>query len=174
MASVISDADLFLNVSGGTLLRDEYMDCPRKVLIDSDPGWNHFVNFPKWDANPGWQGSRGYRAHDFFFTYAERIGQSDCELPDLGIQWQPTRPPVVSDLWHSEPPGSTWTTVMTWDNFRRPIEWNGKVYGTKELEFGRVEMLPQQLTASLELAVGGASPPIERWRSLGWSVDRLT
>jgi hypothetical protein len=146
------------------------MDCPRKVLIDSDPGWNHFVNFPKWDANPGWQGSCGYRAHDFFFTYAERIGQSGCELPDLGIQWHPTRPPVVSELWKSEPPGSTWTTVMTWDNFRRPIEWDGKVYGTKELEFGRVETLPQQLTGSFELAVGGASPPAERWRSLGWSV----
>ena len=72
---LVTDADLFLNVSGGTLLREEYMPCSRKVLIDTDPGWNHFVNFPKWDANPGWQGSCGYRAHDFFFTYAERIGK---------------------------------------------------------------------------------------------------
>ena len=86
MAAVVADADLFLNVSGGTLLRNEYMACPRKVLIDTDPGWNHFVNFPKWDANPGWQESCGYRAHDYFFTYAERIGKPDCELPDLGHQ----------------------------------------------------------------------------------------
>src|SRR5262245_26679049 len=34
---VVAGADLFLNVSGGTLLRDEYMACPRKVLIDTDP-----------------------------------------------------------------------------------------------------------------------------------------
>ena len=65
MLAIVADADLLLNVSGGTLLRNEYMACPRKVLIDTDPGWNHFVNFPRWDANPGWQGSCGYRAHDF-------------------------------------------------------------------------------------------------------------
>src|SRR5262245_55424223 len=43
-AGLVADAELFLNVSGGTLLRDPYMKCPRKVLIESDPGWNHFVN----------------------------------------------------------------------------------------------------------------------------------
>jgi hypothetical protein len=170
LAQVIAETDLFLNVSGGTLLRDDYMACPNKVLIDSDPGWNHFVNFPKWDANPGWQGSHGYRSHDHFFTYAERIGNSDCELPELGISWQPTRPPVVMDRWQPEPPGQTWTTVMTWNNFGRPIEASGKTYGTKEVEFGRVESLPQLVRAEFEIAVGGAPPPFERWQNYGWSV----
>jgi len=41
--------------------------------------------FPKWDANPNWQGSHGFRAHDFF-TYAERIGKPDCVLPDFGLE----------------------------------------------------------------------------------------
>jgi len=166
----VAEADLFLNVSGGTLLREEYMCCPRKVLIDTDPGWNHFVNFPKWDANPGWQGSCGYRSHDYFVTYAERIGQPDCELPDLGIPWQPTRPPVILSAWQPRPPGDTWTTVMTWNNFGRPIDSGAKVYGTKEVEFGRIESLPQRVAARLEVAAGGASPPIDRWRRLGWSV----
>jgi len=167
---IVREAAVFVNVSGSALLRNSYMSCQRKVLIDTDPGWNHFVNYPKWDASPGWQGSCGYRAHDYFFTYAERIGQPDCELPDLGIVWQPTRPPVVMDCWNPQPPGNTWTTVMTWNNFCRPIEGNGKVYGTKELEFGRIETLPQRVAVPLELAVGGASPPIDRWRGLGWSV----
>src|SRR5215207_4542174 len=96
---IIAGADLFLNVSGGTLLRDEYMSCRCKVLIDTDPGWNHFVNYPRWDAQPGWQNTHGYRAHDHFFTYAERLGQSDCLLPDLGLTWHPTRPLVVLDRW---------------------------------------------------------------------------
>jgi hypothetical protein len=72
---IAREAAVFINVSGSALLRDGYMSCKRKVLIDTDPGWNHFVNYPKWDANPGWQGSCGYRAHDYFFTYAERIGR---------------------------------------------------------------------------------------------------
>jgi hypothetical protein len=169
-SNVLRDADVFLNVSGGTLLRDEYLVCPRKVLIDSDPGWNHFRNFPKWDANPNWQGSHGYRAHDFFFTYAERIGRPDCVLPDFGLKWQPTRPPVVLDCWAAAPPGAKWTTVMTWNNFQETIQHNGVTYGTKELEFHKIETLPTRVAAKLELAVGGASAPREHFRALGWDV----
>ena len=168
--AIVSETDLFLNVSGGTLLRDAYMRCDRKVLIETDPGWNHFVNFPKWDKSPGWEDSHGWRSHDHFFTYAERIGAADCLLPSLGIDWLRTRPIAVRDMWSSEPPGSTWTTVMTWNNFRQPIRNDGIEYGTKELEFPRVEELPRKTPAHLELAVGGFEPPVERWRDLGWSV----
>jgi hypothetical protein len=168
-ARIVAGADLFLNVSGGTLLRDQYMRCPRKVLIESDPGWNHFVNFPKWDANPGWQGSHGWRAHDHFFTLAQRIGQPDCKLPTFGIDWHPTRPPVVMDQWRPQPPAQRWTTVMTWNNFGKPVEHNGVAYGTKEREFARVETLPSRVNAPLEIAAGG-SPPTKHWRELGWSV----
>jgi hypothetical protein len=131
----LSTADLFLNVSGGTLLRDEYIRCKRKILIDTDPGWNHFRNYPKWDQNPRWQGSHGYRAHDYFFTYAERLRRSQCNLPDFGLPWVPTRPPVVMDCWNSEAPGEAWTTIMTWKNFPETIVHEGVVYGTKEMEF---------------------------------------
>jgi hypothetical protein len=169
-SDVLHGADLFLNVSGGTLLRDQYMACKRKVLIDSDPGWNHFRNFPKWDANPNWQGSHGYRAHDYFLTYAERIGRPDCMLPDFGLKWQPTRPPVVMDYWKAEPPGEKWTTVMTWKNFPETIQHNGITYGTKEMEFCKFDNLPARTKAKLELAVGGDQAPRERMRALGWSV----
>jgi hypothetical protein len=168
---VVAEADLFLNVSGSALLRDEYMSNACKVLIDSDPGWNHFVNYPRWDANPGWQGSHGYRAHDFFFTYAECMGQPGCVLPDLGIDWHATRPLVVMDCWQPQPPGRIWTTVLTWNNFRQPVEYRGQLYGTKELEFPKVEDLPRRVShVPLELAVGGSGPPIDRWRGLGWQV----
>jgi hypothetical protein len=170
MAAVVADADLFLNVSGGTLLRDAYMPSRRKVLIDTDPGWNHFRNYPRWDANPDWYGSHGYRAHDHFFTYAENIGRADCVLPSLGLRWQPTRPPVVLSAWHAEPPGEKWTTVMTWKNFQETICYEGRVYGTKEMEFAKVEELPRRCAAAFEVAVGGAEPPRERWGALGWKV----
>jgi hypothetical protein len=168
--NLVHQADLFLNVSGGTLLRDEYMECKCKVLIDSDPGWNHFVNYPKWDKNPGWQGAHGYRAHDHFFTYAERIGRPDCRLPELGIHWHPTRPPVVMDCWDAGASSPRWTTVMTWNNFRQPIVHEGVSYGTKELEFGKIETLPSRVGAPLELATGGHGAPRKHWRELGWSV----
>lgn len=168
-AEVAADADLFLNVSGGALLRDDYMECPRKVLIDTDPGWNHFRNYPRLDADPGWGGGHGYRAHDHFFTYAERIGRADCLLPDLGLDWQPTRPPVVLDRWRAAPPGERWTTVMSWKNFAEAIEYQGTCYGAKEVEFDKVKALPQRLAVPLEVACGG-EPPVAEWRRLGWSV----
>jgi hypothetical protein len=169
-ADVLNEAQLFLNVSGGTLLRDEYLPCRRKVLIDTDPGWNHFRNYPRWDANPKWYGTHGYRAHDFFFTYAERMGRPDCPLPNLGLTWRTTRPPVVMDCWRADAPGRTWTTVMTWKNFQETIEHAGVTYGTKEMEFGKVEALPSHVHVPLEIALGGASAPVERWRAVGWSV----
>ncbi len=168
---IVAKADLFLNVSGGTLLRDEYMECPCKVLVDSDPGWNHFVNFPNWDANPGWQGTHGYRAHDHFFTYAENLGNPDCILPDMGIRWHATRPPVVMDCWKHECTGEFWTTVMTWNNFRKPVEYQGQLYGTKEIEFPKVEELPRHFgDLRFELAVGGSGAPVDQWRDIGWNV----
>jgi hypothetical protein len=167
---VLAEAEVFLNVSGGTLLRDEYMPCRRKVLIDTDPGWNHFRNYPRWDANPNWQGSHGYRAHDVFFTYAERLGKADCILPSMGLTWHPTRPPVVLDCWQAQPPGKKWTTVMTWKNFQETIVYQGVTYGTKEMEFSRVQDLPRQGAARFELAVGSDKAPRDEWRALGWSV----
>lgn len=173
LRDAIAEADLFLNVSGSALLREQYRHARRIALIDTDPGWNHFVEYAKWDAGRRWADDAtilGYRGHDVYFTYAENIGRPGCGLPSLGLAWHPTRPPVVLDQWVPEPPGTTWTTVMTWDNFRRPIEHAGQTYGTKELEFPAVEGLPGSTPAVLEIAVGGDTAPRARWRELGWSV----
>jgi hypothetical protein len=168
---VIQSADVFVNVSGSALLRDEYMACPCKVLIDTDPGWNQFVNYPRWDAQPGWQGTPGYRAHDHFFTYAQRLGYADCLLPDMGLTWHPTRPPVAVDHWQPRQPERAWTTVMTWNNFLKPVEYQGRVYGTKEMEFSKIEELPTiRPEVQFEIAKGGAEAPIARWKAAGWNV----
>jgi len=166
---VVAEAEVLLNVSGSALMRDEYLPCRNKVLIDTDPGLTQLRNFPRWDARPNWMGTHGYRAHDHFFTYAELIGTAQCALPTLGLPWQPTRPPVVLDLWQPKPPEQRWTTVMSWRGLPEPIEYQGQRYGGKELEFEKIEALPQQTSAALEVAVGG-SAPIGHWRALGWSV----
>jgi len=171
IVDVVRDADIFLNVSGAALMRQEYLPSRRKVLIDTDPGWNHFRNYKLWDLEEKhWYGTAGWRAHDWYFTYAEAIGGPRCRLPLLGLDWHPTRPPVVLDQWRPEGTGDVWTTVMTWDNFRQPIEHDGELYGTKELEFAKVEMLPRVVDVPLEVAVGGNQPPVARWRDLGWRI----
>jgi hypothetical protein len=59
---------------------------------------------------------------------------------------------------------------MTWKNFQETIQHNGTIYGTKEMEFGKVQELPKHTNACLEVAVGGADAPRDQWRRLGWSV----
>jgi hypothetical protein len=168
---VVAEADVLVNVSGLCQLREEYALSPRKVLIDTDPGWNHFYWYPLWDSESPPSGCRSYREHDVFFTYALGLGSPDCVLPQLGLEWHATRPPVVLDCWPLEPPGDRWTTIMTWDNYDgRAVEHDGVVYGSKEPEFERVEALPARVSPRLELAVGGVGAPKERWREAGWNV----
>ena len=170
LREVVAACDVFLNVSGLCRLREEYLPARRKVLIDTDPGWNHFHAFPRWDAELGSDDSRSFREHDSFFTYALRLGSAACVLPDLGLSWHPTVPPVVLDCWPLEPPGDRWTTVLTWDNYAKPVLHDGVAYGSKEPELARVEDLPRRVHPTLELAVGGSGAPRERFRELGWSV----
>jgi hypothetical protein len=172
---VVADADLLLNVSGSTLLRRPYTACRCKALLDTDPGYNHLVNWPKWDASPGWQDAASWRDHDHFFTYAQQVGRPGCTLPDFGMPWRPTVPLVVVDAWEAGPAAADapWTTVMTWNNFRKPLtgrlaDGTQATFGTKEAEFDKIASLPQQTDAPLELAVGGGGAPLQRWRDIGW------
>jgi len=98
MQSIIASADIFINISGCTLLRDEYMANPCKLLIDTDPGKNHFFIFPKSEFESGIKGTQNWKCHDYFFTYAECIGAKECILPTFGIEWLVTLPPVVLNL----------------------------------------------------------------------------
>lgn len=171
LAAVLGSADLFVNVSGGTVLREEYLGVPCKVLIDTDPGWNHFVNWPRWDSGAGVPNCGSWRDHDRFLTYAERIGAPDCLLPDMGLSWAPTRPPVLLDAWSAKPspPPSAWTTVMSWRKHRQPMVHGGRSYGFKEMEFPLVADIPSRLGASFEVAVGDGAPT-EIWQASGWTV----
>jgi hypothetical protein len=168
-ADIAADADVLINVSGASLLRDAYRCCPRKVFIDTDPGWNHFRTFPQWDRKPVAERPLGFRSHDYFFTFAERIHEPDCPLPDFGLQWHTTRHPVLPDKWAPLGTGERFTTLMSWNTYRKPVEGAGIRYGSKEMEFHMIEQLPKLVPSRLEVAVNGDAPK-ERWQELGWSV----
>jgi hypothetical protein len=170
-SAVLRDAALFLNISGSALMRDEYVACRRKLLIDTDPGWNHFRNYPKWDASPGWQDTHGWRAHDVFFTYAQRIGRPGCPLPNFGIRWHPTVPPVVRDCWDTDvAPGPAWTTILSWNTYAQGIEGNGRTYGAKELEFPKIQHVPARVPAACAISIASHNAPRDAWRALGWTI----
>jgi len=158
------DADLFINLSGGSWFwREEYARIPRRVFIDSDPVFTQLAIA----KGEGWY-------VDFFhnfthlFTFGANIGTPACDVPTSGLTWLKTWQPVVTDLWKtagSQADGS-FTTVMTWR-----IESFSDVDGNKDREFMKVIDLPSRTGHRFELAVNG---PQGLLREHGWTtVDAM-
>ena len=163
---VVETADVFLNVSG--TLRDPSGFRGRGVLayIDSDPVFTQ-VKLARGQAD-----FRGMvDAHDVHFSFGEAHSEA---VPDTGHRWRPTRQPVVLDAWTHEHEGrDVFTTVMNWTSYK-PIEYQGRQYGQKDMEFRRFMDLPAQVSPTrIELAVNDgktARTPRELLQHKGWLV----
>jgi len=134
------EADALINLCGAHHLEERHLECPVRILIDTDPGYQQ-INYAK--GNPA---ERAYiDAHTHFFTYGARIGEPDCPIPTSGIAWRPTRPPVDVDQWpapEDQPP--CFTTVASWDNHGKDIEYGGSTYlWSKHINFLKFLDLPR-------------------------------
>src|SRR5262249_56879091 len=155
-----------LNVTGAQEIREEHLACPRRVYVESDP----FAAQAK--LVQGDQGTAEVlAAHDTHFSFGENLGAPDCGVPLERFRWLPTRQPVVLDLWAPlEADSGSYTTVATWRNKGKDIEWNGDTYyWSKDREFMKVLDLPSDAPVPLELALS----PTEDYRLLtehGWKI----
>ena len=164
VSAYCADADLFVNLSGGSWFwRDEYAAIPKRVFIDSDPvftqlaiakGEDWYVDF--------------FRRFDRLFTFGANIGTRDSNVPTSGFTWHRTWQPVVTKLWRTNVPPSSdkFTSVMTWKT-----ESFTDLEGDKDREFIRFIDLPARTASRFELAVNG---PHDLLREHGWSpVDGM-
>lgn len=169
-------ADLFLNVSGDCFIPDALSPRCMKVFLDTDPGYNQIMLRERfeWSENvERWCSI--VEAHDRHLTNAENIHGSDCLVPSTGLDWKPTGRPVVLGLWDAvppdpPPPGAPWTTVMTWNNFKGPLVYQGVEYKSKGAEFEKVIEMPRRVPVPFRLALGGTQAPAARVASHGWDV----
>ncbi len=166
-------ADLFLNVSGACWLRDAYRRARRTVYLDTDPGFTQstLLAAEHGAASDAQAFSAGLvRAHDRFFTFAEHVGREDCRLPGCGLDWRPTRQPVVLDRWPVRArAGRRYSTVLSWTTQSPAPLIDGVRYGGKEPELRRFLDLPRRAAVELELAIAGTAPSAEL-RAAGWHV----
>ena len=169
-------ADIFLNVSGAGMIPDALNPQAIKVFLDTDPGYNQIMLVERcaWSENvERWCAS--VAAHDRHFTYAENYGAEDCLVPAAGYAWQPTRMPIVLDLWRAiraEAPAANapWTTVMTWNAWKGALVHRGVEYRGKDAAFEPLIDLPARAAVPLRLAVGGTAAPLDRLAHHGWEV----
>jgi hypothetical protein len=154
-----ADADLFINLSGGSWFwREEYERIPRKVFIDSDPAFTQLAiaQGPPWYVE-------FFTRFDRLFTFGANIGTPASDVPTAGVTWHKTWQPVTLEDWTTDVcPGDRFTTVMTWQ-----FESFPNVIGNKDQEFIKVIDLPSRTSQSFELAVNG---PQTLLQSHGWKT----
>ncbi len=169
-------ADLFLNVSGTTILRSDEMPIARTVYVDSDPmyGQAPVPNAVAGSLDPErqWRISM-MQAHDVTFTFGENVGQPDCLVPTQLFDWQPTRQPVLVNAlaMYRVPPerrAHAYTTVGSWEAYKQPLVVDGRRYFGKRHEFHRFRQLPAVTPRSFELALSGDGPT-EAFVASGWT-----
>lgn len=158
-----ADADLFINLSGGSWFwRDEYARIPRKVFIDSDPA---FTQLAIAKAEPWYV--EFFQKFDHLFTFGANIGTPASQIPTGDFRWHKTWQPVTMHHWRAgSAPGGNFTSVMTWQ-----IESFTDVGGNKDQEFVRFIDLPSKTKQPFELAING---PQTLLREHGWgTVDAM-
>lgn len=159
---VCASADMLIVLSGGVWnWRDEYVKIPKKLYIDTDPGFTQLslakaINESGTKSDSKWY-AEFFRQYDYHFTFGGNINGSDCNLPNTGFNWIPTTQPVSLEHWAVPPPlpsRMTWTTVMTWK-----MESYTDVGGNKDQEFQKVLDLANRCKAAggpeFEIAVNG-------------------
>jgi hypothetical protein len=161
------DADAFLNVTGAQEIRDEHRAIKRRIYVESDP----FASQVK--VAKGDQGMIDMlAAHDAHFSFGENLGAADCETPIEKFKWLRTRQPVAVELWNdgSPPGGAAYTTITTWHNKNKNLEWHGDTwYWTKDREFEKFLDLPQHRPLlKFELATSVDEAVQKLLRDHGW------
>ena len=94
LRDLYKEAELVINLHGGTKPHAELCAAERLVYLETDPVRLQI------ELHDGVQSSFFLEPHSAFFTFAENLGRPGCELPVCDrFPFRPTRQPVVQDLW---------------------------------------------------------------------------
>lgn len=170
--SLCESADLLLDISGVTLLRDWIARVPVRALIDTDPAFTQVRNLTDKDFR------RRCEAHNAFFTFGENIGKAGCPVPPDGLPWQPTRQPISLAAWPSTPGprDGHFTTVMRWKSYDAQ-RYRGLTLAMKAESFRPFINLPRQLGDIFAIALRGDREAASALRGAGWTladIDAVT
>lgn len=162
LQDICRTADLFINISCSTFLREEYMQIPRRVLIDSDPMFTQIqlaIESAGGEEAKHWTTRRMVENHTHLFSFGENIGAPGCRIPTFGYQWLATHQPICLDYWQktSTTRKGLFTTIMNWSG-RKKLWYEGEAWGQKDVEFMKFTSMPVHTTeATFEVVV---NPPL--------------
>lgn len=148
---ICNTADVFINISCSTFLREEYLQIPKRVLIDSDPMFTQIQYATAQLFTPGSANMRQLvDQHNYLFSFGENIGAEDCRIPLEGKKWHPTRQPICLQHWPvrelADVRNARISTLMNWAAGQE-LHYAGESWGQKDSEFPKIEQLPPQFPA---------------------------
>ncbi|HEX7292072.1 MAG TPA: glycosyltransferase [Conexibacter sp.] len=173
LARLYREAELVINLHGGTPPQPEHAAGGRLVYLQTDP-----VQLQV-ELHEGRRESADFlEPHCAFFTFAENLGAPDCGVPvSERFRFRPTRQPVVCDLWDRVDAGragsgDVWTTVGNWHQAWRRVTIDGRDYGwSKDREWTRFLDLPRRTGRPFELALSSYKPEHQaQLEARGWAV----
>lgn len=140
-------SDLLLNVMGFLTDPELLGAAPRRVFLDTDPGFGQM-----WHALGL---ADVFAGHDAHVTIGERIGLPGCTIPTCGLDWITTPQPVFLPAWPAVAPlrAGAFTSVARWRGAYGPVDFEGRRYGLRAHELRRFAALPRATGARFELAL---------------------
>jgi hypothetical protein len=170
--SVLATADVFVDMGTHGAWLPEASGASLRVLVDGEPG------FTQMKMARAAAAGETLASYDRYYTTGQNIGTDASSAPDADRAWGHVFHPVVVDLFDglakrdgARPRSDTlpFTTVMNWQSYE-PIEFQGEIYGHKDIEFEHFMELPSHTAAGLEVAVSGQDVPHDRLVRAGWKV----
>ncbi len=175
---VFKHADVLINLTGSTVLRDEHLRVPVRVYLQTDPGAGEIRAAQNHRST-----MEMLRVHTHFFNFAENLGAPDCPLPPQPVEYRLTRQPIVLEWFTppgyqrhagTRPPGGIlrFTTVGNWKQTREDIKWKGEIYTwSKHHEFLKLIDLPRRIGQPIELALASIDvKTIKLLEAHGWRI----
>jgi hypothetical protein len=160
----VQACEMLVNVMG--YVQDELVsNVPLRVFLDIDPGFGQM-----WKAL---ELHDVFAGHDRFVSVGTNLGRAGCLVPEVGLDWTPTLPPVELEYWPTVFGGEHLTSVVTWRGPFGPIPYGGHTYGLRVHEFRRFLALPRRTGARFRLALDiddADGTDIARLAEHGWGL----
>jgi hypothetical protein len=165
VGELFATADLFIDMGTHGSWLEEAQKTPCKILLDGEPAYSQMKMEQR--RRSGQQ----LAEYDYYFSTGQNVGTAACTAPSAGVTWHHVFHPVVSSLYDSTlaATDAPFTTIMNWQSYE-PVEFDGEVYGHKDVEFKKFLDLPRRTSVPLEIAVSGKAVPTEDLQNRGWSL----
>lgn len=146
---ICATADVFINVSCSSFMKDEYLRIPKRILIDSDPMFTQIQVYHELEGIADSSTKVMLDNHNYLFTFGENINAADCQIPLMDYKWFSTRQPVCLDLWQNgiTEPAYDYTSIMNWSG-RKKLKYKDEEWGQKDVEFEKFIEVPRKYAKS--------------------------